>query len=81
MNKKDLTETEIRSKLITTALTRSGGKKWGLMTKIREKVHLTKGRVIVPGKTARRAEAKKADFVISYKASLLSALGVELTTT
>jgi type I restriction enzyme R subunit len=81
MNKKEPTEMEIRSKFITAALTRSGGKKWGLMTKIREKVHLKKVRVIVPGETTRRGEAKKADFVISYKASLLSALEVELTTT
>jgi type I restriction enzyme R subunit len=81
MNKKELTETEIRSKFITAALTKLGGKNWVLMTKIREKVHLTKVRVIVPGESARRGEAKKADFVISYMASILSALEVELTTT
>jgi type I restriction enzyme R subunit len=40
------------------------------MTQIREEVYFTKGRVIVRGKTVTRGEAKKADYVLSYKPNL-----------
>ena len=47
MNKKSLTETDIRTKFITPALTGTQGEKWNVMTQIREEAHFTKGRVIV----------------------------------
>jgi type I restriction enzyme, R subunit len=66
MDKKDLSEADIRSKFITPALTGTDGGKWDLMTQIREEVFFTKGRVTVRGKTVKRGEAKKADYILSY---------------
>ena len=51
MNKKALTEADIRTKFITPALIGSNGDKWNVMTQIREEACFTKGRVIVRGKT------------------------------
>jgi type I restriction enzyme, R subunit len=70
MNKKALTETDIRSKFITPALVGANGDKWNLHTQIREEVYFTRGRVIVRGKTVKRGEAKKADYILSYKPNL-----------
>jgi type I restriction enzyme R subunit len=70
MNKKQLTEADIRSKFITPALVGLGGDKWNLMTQIREETYFTKGRVIVRGKTVTRGEAKKADYLLFYKPNL-----------
>ena len=70
MNKKSLTEADIRSKFITPALVGANGDKWNLMTQIREETFFTKGRVIVHGKTVKRGEAKKADYILSYKPNL-----------
>ena len=67
MNKKDLTEADIRTKFITPALVGANGDKWNVMTQIREEVYFTKGRVIVRGKTVKRGEAKKADYILFYK--------------
>lgn len=62
MDKKTLTEADIRSKFITPALVGPEGAHWDLMTQISEEVFFTKGRVIVRGKTVHRGEAKKADY-------------------
>lgn len=67
MNKKALTETDIRTKFITPALIGANGGKWNVMTQIREEAYFTKGRVIVRGKTVKRGEAKKADYLLYYK--------------
>lgn len=67
MNKKALTETDIRTKFITPAITGANGEKWNVMTQVREEVYFTKGRVIVRGKTVSRGEAKKADYLLYYK--------------
>ena len=66
MNKKELTEADIRTKFITPALVPPGGK-WDLLIQLREEVYFTKGRVIVRGKTVKRGEAKKADYLLYYK--------------
>ena len=66
MNKKELTEADIRTKFITPALVPPGGK-WDLMIQLREEVYFTKGRVIVRGKTVKRGDAKKADYLLYYK--------------
>jgi len=65
MNKKTLTEADIRTKFITPALVGSG--KWDLMTQMREEVYFTKGRVIVRGKTVKRGAARKVDYLLFYK--------------
>jgi type I restriction enzyme R subunit len=67
MNKKDLTEADIRTKFITPAIVGPGGNKWNVMTQVREEIYFTKGRVIVRGKTVKRGEAKKADYLLYYK--------------
>jgi type I restriction enzyme, R subunit len=56
MNKKELTEADIRTKFITPALISADGSKWDVMTQLREEVYFTKGRVIVRGKTTKRGE-------------------------
>ena len=40
------------------------------MTQVREEVYFTKGRVIVRGKTVKRGDAKKADYLLDYKPKL-----------
>jgi len=70
MNKKALTEADIRTKFITPALVGPDGGKWNLMTQIREEAYFTKGRVIVRGKTVKRGEAKKANYILFYKPNL-----------
>ena len=70
MNKKELTETDIRTKFITPAIVGEGGSKWNVMTQVREERYFTKGRVIVRGKKVRRGEAKKADYILSYKPNI-----------
>jgi type I restriction enzyme R subunit len=66
MNKKEFTEADIRTKFIAPALVPPGGK-WDLMTQLREEVYFTKGRVIVRGKTVKRGDVKKADYLLYYK--------------
>jgi len=70
MNKKTLTERDICTKFITPALLGATGAKWDLMTQLSEEYYFTKGRVIVRGKTVKRGEAKKADYVLFYKPNL-----------
>lgn len=70
MNKKLLSETDIRTKFITPAICGPDGAGWDLMTQVREEAYFTKGRVIVRGKTVRRGEAKKADYLLSYRPHL-----------
>ncbi len=70
MDKKALTEADIRTKFITPALVGADGSKWDVMTQLREEVYFTKGRVIVRGKSVRRGEAKKADYILYYKPNI-----------
>jgi type I restriction enzyme, R subunit len=70
IDKKSLSETDIRTKFITPALVGPTGNKWNVMTQVREEAYFTKGRVIVRGKTIRRGEAKKADYLLYYKPNL-----------
>jgi type I restriction enzyme R subunit len=70
MNKKALTEADIRTKFITPAIVGADAAKWDVMTQVREEVYFTKGRVIVRGKTVKRGEAKKADYLLDYKPNL-----------
>ena len=67
INKKALTEADIRTKFVTPAIVGKDGGKWNVMTQVREEVYFTNGRVIVRGKTVKRGEAKKADYVLYYK--------------
>ncbi|CAK0764351.1 type I restriction enzyme, R subunit [Gammaproteobacteria bacterium] len=70
MDKKSLTETDIRTKFITPAIVGMNGEKWNLLTQIREECYFTKGRVIVRGKMVKRGEARKADYILYYKPNI-----------
>jgi type I restriction enzyme, R subunit len=70
MNKKTLTETDIRTKFITPSLIGPPVEKWDRMNQLREEFYFTKGRVIVQGKIVTRGEAKKADYILYYKPNI-----------
>lgn len=70
MDKKKLTETDVRTKFITPAIVGANGEKWDVMTQIREEHYFTRGRVIVSGKTVKRGEAKKVDYLLFYKPNI-----------
>ena len=70
MSKKTLTEADIRTKFITPAIIGANVKKWDVMTQILEEHYFTKGRVIVRGKTVKRGEAKKVDYLLYYKPNI-----------
>jgi type I restriction enzyme, R subunit len=70
MNNKQLTEADIRTKFITPALVDPSSGKWNVMTQVREEFYFTRGRVIVRGKTVKRGEAKKADYILYLKPGL-----------
>src|SRR6266567_3060032 len=63
MDKKALTETDIRTKFITPAILA----KWDVMTQVLEERYFTKGRVIVRGKMTSRGKARKADYILFFK--------------
>ena len=67
MNKKALTEQDIRTKYITPALDRAG---WDIVDQIREEVTFTDGRIYVRGKLHTRGEKKRADYILYYKPNI-----------
>ncbi len=67
MSKKDLSETDIRTKFITPAVVSAG---WDLLTQIREEVALTAGKVLVKGSKHKRGPAKYADYLLYYRPNL-----------
>lgn len=67
MDKKSLTEQDIRTKFITPAILSSG---WNNHDQLREEVFFTDGRIIVRKNKAKRAERKKADYILYYKPNL-----------
>jgi type I restriction enzyme, R subunit len=66
MDKKALTEADIRTKFITPAIVG----KWDVMTQVLEERYFTNGRVIVRGKMTTRGEAKKADYILFFKPNI-----------
>lgn len=66
MDKKQLTEQEIRTRYITPAITKA---KW-TTSQIREEYAITKGRIIARGGTYKRDKAKFADYVLFYKSHI-----------
>lgn len=63
MDKKSLTEQEIRTRYITPAISQAG---WA-PAQIREEYAITRGRIIARGGTCRREKAKYADYVLFFK--------------
>src|SRR5262249_18355352 len=70
MNKKLLTEADIRTKFITPAIIGSNKVKWDVMTQVQEERFITRGRVIVRGKTVTRGEGRKLDYILLYKPNI-----------
>ncbi|MPZ24593.1 MAG: DEAD/DEAH box helicase, partial [Dehalococcoidia bacterium] len=67
MDKKILSETDIRTKFITPALRAAG---WDEMLQIREEVGFTRGRIIVRGRLVTRGQARRADYILYYKPNI-----------
>ena len=64
IDKRGLSERDICTKFITPALRAAG---WDEIEQIREEVGFTKGRITVRGKLVSRGQAKRADYILSYK--------------
>ncbi|MDX9856131.1 MAG: DEAD/DEAH box helicase family protein [Candidatus Moranbacteria bacterium] len=71
MANKNLSEQDICSKFILPAVTKAG---WDLQEQIREQYTFTAGRIIVHGKTVKRGDQKRADFILFYKPNMPIAL-------
>lgn len=63
MDKKSLTEAEIRTRFITPAIQRA----WRNPEQIWEEKSFTKWKITVRGKTVKRWEVKRVDYLLSYK--------------
>jgi type I restriction enzyme R subunit len=61
MNKRELTEADIRTKFITPAIEAAG---WDKVTQMREEYYFTAGRIIVRGKLVARGKGKKVDYLL-----------------
>jgi type I restriction enzyme R subunit len=66
MDKKQLTEQEIRTRYIIPAFQNAGWKP----SQIREEYQLTNGRIIARGGSTKRERPKRPDFVLFYKPHL-----------
>lgn len=64
INKKELSEMDIRTKYITPAIVSAG---WSSFSQMREEYKVTNGRIIARGKTCKREVPLKADYVLFYK--------------
>ena len=64
MNKKDLSEADIKAKYITPGILKAG---WDEHTQIGREIYFTDGRIYVKGKMTRRGKRKFADYILFYK--------------
>ncbi|MAN58310.1 MAG: restriction endonuclease [Flavobacteriaceae bacterium] len=64
MNKKDLSESDIKAKFITPAILKSG---WDEETQLGREIFFTDGRIYVKGKLTARGKRKFADYILFYK--------------
>ena len=64
MNKKDLSESDIKAKFITPAILQSG---WDEITQLGREIFFTDGRIYVKGKMTARGKRKFADYILYYK--------------
>ncbi len=79
MNKRDLSEADIRTKFITPAIVGPGGSKWDPMAQMLEERHFfTSGRVNPMAGGTTRGPGRRADYILSYKPNLPLAI-VEAT--
>lgn len=61
IDKKTLSEADIRTKYITPAIEQSG---WDKMSQMREEYSITAGRIIARGQVCKREKPLKADYVL-----------------
>lgn len=71
MNKKALSESDIKAKFITPAILNAG---WDEQTQIGREVFFTDGRIYVKGKLTARGKRKFADYILYYKPNVPIAL-------
>lgn len=64
MNKKNLSESDIKAKFITPAILNAG---WDELTQIGREIFFTDGRIYVKGKLTARGKRKFADYILFYK--------------
>ena len=64
MNKKDLSEADIKAKFITPAILKAG---WDEQTQLGREIYFTNGRIYVKGKITARGKRKFADYILFYK--------------
>jgi len=64
MNKKSLSESDIKAKYITPALLKAG---WDEQTQLGREIFFTDGRIYVKGKLTARGKRKFADYILFYK--------------
>ncbi len=67
IDKKNLSETDIRTKFITPAITLAG---WDIQTQLREEVAITNGKILVRGKKHKRGKPKFADYILYHKPNI-----------
>jgi len=67
INKKALSEEDIKMKYITPAIKRAG---WDIKSQVRAEYTFTDGRIIVRGNLVARGKKKRADYILSYKPNL-----------
>jgi len=67
LNKKELSEADIKAKFITPALLKAG---WDEYTQIGREIYFTDGRIFVKGKNTRRGKRKFADYILFYKPNI-----------
>ncbi|MBU5428196.1 DEAD/DEAH box helicase family protein [Tissierella pigra] len=67
INKKALSEEDIKMKYITPAIEKAG---WDIKTQVRAEYSFTDGRIIVRGNLVARGKRKRADYILSYKPNI-----------
>lgn len=67
INKKAMSEEDIKMKYITPAIEKAG---WDIRTQVRAEYTFTDGRIIVRGNLVARGKKKRADYLLSYKPNI-----------
>lgn len=67
MNKKQMSEQDIRTKYITPTILAAG---WDRDLQIREEVSFTKGKITVRRKVVKRGDQKRADYILYWKPNI-----------
>ncbi len=67
MNKKILSEEDIKARYITPAITNAG---WDIKKQVRLEYSFTAGRIILRGNITARGKRKSADYLLSYKTNI-----------